>query len=300
MHRKIISLIAAVTVLTGYTMPVFAEEITDAVTTPDVVQEDVQTTEEDMSADTEAEDAEETAEVSEETETAEQEAESTDDDEDIPYTQTSADTSAETSEETSEDVQEESAISEDTAEAAPEEITEEADEESSSDESEEKAQDNEETAEEELELNAADWYSWDAANGVLTLRGQLPDTYYDGEADKDYDLATLAGIDRSAVNRIVITSGTKAGSSARAMFYGLKSITSLDISSFETQNMTYMAHMFSDCVKMTSLRLGGKHVTPHQRKRKRFTPLRIRTRQLPSSTRRKRLSSRSMVHSLRS
>ena len=46
-----------------------------------------------------------------------------------------------------------------------------------------------------------------------------------------------------------------------AMFYGLKSITSLDISSFETQNMTVMAHMFSDCVKMTSLRLGGNFNT---------------------------------------
>ncbi len=299
MHRKIISLIAAVTVLTGYSLPAFAEEISD-VTTPDIVQEDVQDTTAEDSAETDAvpetADADEAYETEEEpddtivTEDAadEQEAESTDDDEDIPYTQPSADTSAETSEETSEDVQEESDISEDTAEAAPEEITEETDEESSSDEAEEKAQDNEETAEEELELNAADWYSWDAANGVLTLRGQLPDTYYDGEAEKDYDLATLAGIDRSAVNRIVITSGTKAGSSARAMFYGLKNLaqidglrnldtskvtdmsfmfarsfiytsgmTSLDFSGFDTSNVKSMRGMFSHCGYLTSLDLSG-------------------------------------------
>ena len=58
---------------------------------------------------------------------------------------------------------------------------------------------------------------------------------------------------------------TSKTENAGYMFYGLKSIESLDISSFDTQNMTTMDHMFPYCEKMTSLRLGGNFNTAKSR-----------------------------------
>ena len=58
---------------------------------------------------------------------------------------------------------------------------------------------------------------------------------------------------------------TSKTENAGYMFYGLMSIESLDISSFDTQNMTTMDHMFPYCEKMTSLRLGGNFNTAKSR-----------------------------------
>ena len=58
---------------------------------------------------------------------------------------------------------------------------------------------------------------------------------------------------------------TSKTENAGYVFYGLKSIESLDISSFDTQKMTTMDHMFLYCEKMTSLRFGGNFNTAKSR-----------------------------------
>ena len=73
--------------------------------------------------------------------------------------------------------------------------------------------DGEETAEEELDLYAA-WYTWDSSNGVLTIRGQLPDTYLT-DSIVTHGLADQASVNNERVKKLVITPGTKTGKKAR-------------------------------------------------------------------------------------
>ena len=128
-----------------------------------------------------------------------------------------------------------------------------------------------------------DWYTWNSSTGTLTLKNQLPDTYWDGSSSSAKDIATLAGVTSpTQVKKIIITSGTKTGTSTeqmfrnmtnlteiqglnnldtsksttmRCMFLDCKSLTSLDVSNFNTANVTDMISMFNGCSNLTSIDL---------------------------------------------
>ncbi|MBR4224003.1 MAG: BspA family leucine-rich repeat surface protein, partial [Oscillospiraceae bacterium] len=129
------------------------------------------------------------------------------------------------------------------------------------------------------------WYRWTSSTGTLAIFGQLPDTTVRkselGAITGANDLATQAGVDREAVRRIIVESGTKTSKNAGGMFYGMtfvydiarlyqldtsaaesmdgmfcgcQELQTADVSKFDTSNITDMARMFSGC---TSLRGGA-------------------------------------------
>ncbi|MBQ5311700.1 MAG: BspA family leucine-rich repeat surface protein [Oscillospiraceae bacterium] len=104
-----------------------------------------------------------------------------------------------------------------------------------------------------LTSNLPAWIqSWDEESGTLTLRGQLPETAFGNT------LAMQAGIDQSAVRKIVISSGTKAGTSAAAMFYDMEALTEFEgLENLDTSSVTNMRFMFFNCPLLTSLDLTG-------------------------------------------
>ncbi|MBQ3919953.1 MAG: BspA family leucine-rich repeat surface protein, partial [Oscillospiraceae bacterium] len=100
------------------------------------------------------------------------------------------------------------------------------------------------------------WYSWDADNGILTLRGQLPDT------DEYKTLADKAGIIGGVVKKVIIERGTKAGTSltfAFEWFIALESIEGLN--NLDTSNVTDMSFMFCSCSSLTSLDVSNFNTT---------------------------------------
>ena len=93
------------------------------------------------------------------------------------------------------------------------------------------------------------WYEY--SSGVLTLSGQLPDT------SEGSDLATLAGVDRTAVRKIVI-SGAKAGTSLDSAFSGMTSLTEIEgLAQLDMTDVADMDDAFSGCSSLTSLDLSG-------------------------------------------
>ena len=97
------------------------------------------------------------------------------------------------------------------------------------------------------------WFEWDSSTGTLTLKGQLPSTY------KEYStLPELAGIESDDVKKIVITEGTKTGQSAEAMFYEISNLTSIEgLTNLNTSKATDMDYMFFWCQSLTSLDVSG-------------------------------------------
>ena len=109
----------------------------------------------------------------------------------------------------------------------------------------------------EAEYMAGEWYTWDAANGVLTLRGQLPDTDFI-DATLQRSLADHAGIKSTDIKKIVITSGTKAGTSAEAMFYEFRNLTEIQgLDNLDTSTVTNMGYMFCNCNHLAQIDLSG-------------------------------------------
>ena len=282
MLKKLIAMFTAVCLFTGYSLPAFAEEIS---VQTEITAADIDSTENGGNAE----------EISE-ADTEYDETESTIS-EDVPddVSEEDADINGST-EESSDDPEEESAeeercepsaeqdVPEEDTSAAPEETQ--ADEEAADTAGSDKTDDtaDEVVLEEELELHTPDWCVWDAANGVLTLRGQLPDTYYDGYTVELVSLASRSGISEEAVKKVIITSGTKTGKRAGAMFdsftnlteiqglanldtsaatemnsmfFGCKSLRSVDLSHFDTSDVRSMDSMFYDCESLTSIDLSS-------------------------------------------
>ena len=65
-----------------------------------------------------------------------------------------------------------------------------------------------------------------------------------------YNCSSLTSLDLSGWD-------TSSVDSMGAMFYGCSKLTSLDLSHFDTSMVTGMANMFSDCSSLTSLDLSG-------------------------------------------
>ena len=62
---------------------------------------------------------------------------------------------------------------------------------------------------------------------------------------------------RSSIKSVVIEDGVSAEGSLAYMFYYCSSLTSLDLSGFDTSSVTYMSYMFFGCSSLTSLDLSG-------------------------------------------
>ena len=102
-----------------------------------------------------------------------------------------------------------------------------------------------------------DWYEWDGA-GTLTLKGQLPDTYYDYDEGEYYRLTELAGIDPYDVNKVIIRKNTRTGTNASEMFSGMENMTEIEgLKDLDTSQATNMNDMFADLGGLTSLDLTG-------------------------------------------
>ena len=268
MKKKLISLFTAIMVLTGYSLPAFAEEtapVLTAVETPsdgeyaapdtavtgetDVTAETEGVTDEgdtasdtaDVSTDTV--DVTDEADVSAETEAVTDEADVTADTEaDITGADGEAaveETADESTDDTASDADDSDAdtpvdtvveIPEGTAETADEvDTAEKTDADTAgADETEDAEAADEETAEEELELYAGDWYSWDESTGTLTLSGHLPATYYNSWNYSHSTLADKAGINSSDVKKIIVTPGTMTNTDSSGMFYWFSHLTEIE------------------------------------------------------------------------
>ena len=66
-----------------------------------------------------------------------------------------------------------------------------------------------------------------------------------------YECSSLTKLDLSNFNTQNVTNMKK-------MFLGCSSLASLDLSTFDTSNVTAMQYMFKDCSSLTSLRLPDK------------------------------------------
>ncbi|MBQ3920443.1 MAG: BspA family leucine-rich repeat surface protein, partial [Oscillospiraceae bacterium] len=93
------------------------------------------------------------------------------------------------------------------------------------------------------------WYNFE--DGTLTLFGQLPDTDYGS-------FAALAGIDAADVKKVVIARDTTAGTSLHGAFDGFSSLESIEgLEYLDTSSVTDMRGMFMSCSSLTSLDLSG-------------------------------------------
>ena len=108
----------------------------------------------------------------------------------------------------------------------------------------------------EAEYLAVSWADWDASTGVLTLKGQLPDTYWDEANHDDYNIARLAGIKPSSVKKVIITKGTKLGTSTDQMFRGFENCDEIrGLEYFDTSRVTDMTSMFLGCDSLRTIRI---------------------------------------------
>ncbi len=99
------------------------------------------------------------------------------------------------------------------------------------------------------------WYTWNSSTYTLTLTGQLPDTS-DGE-----DFATLAGVNKTNVKKIVIDSA-KAGTSLDSAFAGMTNLEGIDgLAQLDTTSVTDMDNTFCNCSLLTSLDLSSFGIT---------------------------------------
>ncbi|MBQ5311102.1 MAG: BspA family leucine-rich repeat surface protein [Oscillospiraceae bacterium] len=114
----------------------------------------------------------------------------------------------------------------------------------------------------EADYYAADWYNWNNTTKTLTLKGQLPETsVYDmSRYDPHYTktIANIAGISPYSVRKIVIESGTKTGLSAEGMFAYMENLTEIEgLNNLNTSRALNMYAMFGKCSSLTSLDLSS-------------------------------------------
>ena len=104
----------------------------------------------------------------------------------------------------------------------------------------------------EADYLAVSWAEWDASSGTLTLKGQLPNTYWDAPTSTPFDIATLSGVKTTDVRKIVINSGTRAGTSTSQMFRNMTNLVEIvGLSRLDTSSVTDMTGMFVNCSSMT-------------------------------------------------
>ncbi len=116
--------------------------------------------------------------------------------------------------------------------------------------------DEDELLEDEFFKAEGDWWQWDSSKTVLTLRGQLPDTFFDEEENKDHGLGYFA--ENFNAEKIIITPGTKAGTSAEYMFANFWKLEEIEgLGNLDTSNVTSMFAMFGGCMKLKSVDLSG-------------------------------------------
>ena len=88
------------------------------------------------------------------------------------------------------------------------------------------------------------------ASGNWSIPVEKIDGYTDMSEMFFGDAASITSMDLSGWNTSNVTD-------MGWMFYSCKSLTSLDLSHFNTSNVTTMQHMFSCCESLTSLDLSG-------------------------------------------
>lgn len=84
------------------------------------------------------------------------------------------------------------------------------------------------------------------ADGTLELFGQLPDSIPAVNNSPFYSR-------RNDIKKIVALSGAKAGTSLKYVFYGLDSVTSIDLSKLDTSNVTNMEGLFENCSNVETI-----------------------------------------------
>lgn len=84
------------------------------------------------------------------------------------------------------------------------------------------------------------------ADGTLELFGQLPDSIPTINNSPFYSR-------RNDIKKIVALSGAKAGTSLQYVFYGLDSVTSIDLSKLDTSNVTNMEGLFENCSNVETI-----------------------------------------------
>ena len=92
--------------------------------------------------------------------------------------------------------------------------------------------------------------------------GAVEFTSQDGELW--YDWSVKLGVDKSEIKSIEVVSGTVYLPPDSSYMFADCNMTSLDLSKFNTSNVTNMAYMFRDCSSLTALDLSGfdtSHVT---------------------------------------
>ena len=71
------------------------------------------------------------------------------------------------------------------------------------------------------------------------------------------DCSKLESLDLSGFNTSNVSGGTQSSNGMGFMFYGCSSLKSLDVSSFDTSKLTYMRCMFTDCSSLETLDLSN-------------------------------------------
>ena len=104
-----------------------------------------------------------------------------------------------------------------------------------------------------------DGISWDLTGGVLTL-GREGETQTLTNRDTRYASSWPWYGDRERITSVVTNGDLVLQGSLRCMFYYCSSLTSLDVSGFDTSNVTDMYEMFYYCGRLTSLDFSGWNV----------------------------------------
>ena len=252
MKRKIAALLAALSVFTGVCMPVSADDIAETGSAQVICIQTVEDTDEPDGSDT-AEAADNADEPAEAEDTADSEQDNDTDPcedqaqpDDITDSDVISDTDTE-SENADADVNEEDSENNATSYIYEDNIKVE-DDICDADYS--------DLINDEIEFLYPGWCSWDSVSGTLTLKGQLPYTYF--KKGEEYGLAVIAGIDALNIRKIIITSGTKATTSCSQMFRGMRNLEAIEgLQNLDTSRVETMTGMFIACDDLKYIDLTG-------------------------------------------